>query len=457
MDLKQSLADMILHGEDVVVNSVVPEKPEIMVFAVPIGNGTYRGFEYEAIAISYNNTDLVKTLEITAFGGKSSSFIIHSDGRVVVDNTPEEQRKVYNFIAMLSKYSDMSSKEINALQADFQQGCSGVSMINIEDTEYYLVYESAEFEDWVVLGIVPASVVNASMNSLQSSTLVLVAGIAVILGLLLVAFIIRKNRQKLKKKDKEILYREELFNSLSNNIDDIFMMLDSDSLRVDYISPNIEKLIGLSEESVRANIREMDQLVKYDDTARVFDQLSDILPGQQGEWNREYVHQKTGEIRWFHVTALCNNIQGEKKYILVLSDRTKDKKINEALEDAVNAAQSANRAKSTFLSNTSHDIRTPMNAIIGFTTLATANIDNTEKLKDYLSKILSSGNHLLSLINDVLDMSRIESGKLHLEETKANLSDILHDIKTIISGQVHAKQLELYMDAMDVTDEDVYC
>ena len=98
-----------------------------------------------------------------------------------------------------------------------------------------------------------------------------------------------------------------------------------------------------------------------------------------------------------------------------------------------------------------------MNAIIGFTTLASANIGNEEKIKDYLSKILASGNHLLSLINDVLDMSRIESGKIHLEETEVNLSEILHDLKTIISGQIHAKQLELYMDTMDVIDEDVFC
>ena len=126
-------------------------------------------------------------------------------------------------------------------------------------------------------------------------------------------------------------------------------------------------------------------------------------------------------------------------------------------EQSFLVAEEANKAKSTFLSNMSHDIRTPMNAIIGFTTLAASNIDNQEKVKDYLSKILSSSNHLLSLINDVLDMSRIESGKIYLEEQEANLSDILHDIKTIITGQIHAKQLELYMDVMDVTDEDVYC
>ena len=131
--------------------------------------------------------------------------------------------------------------------------------------------------------------------------------------------------------------------------------------------------------------------------------------------------------------------------------------LNAKLQVAVEKAESANRAKSTFLSNMSHDIRTPMNAIIGFTTLALSNIDDTDRVKDYLGKTLASSNHLLSLINDVLDMSRIESGKIHLEEVEVNLLDVLHDLKTIVSGQIYAKQLELYMDAMDVTDEDVYC
>ena len=131
--------------------------------------------------------------------------------------------------------------------------------------------------------------------------------------------------------------------------------------------------------------------------------------------------------------------------------------LNAKLQVAVEKAESANRAKSTFLSNMSHDIRTPMNAIIGFTTLAVSNIDDKERVRDYLGKILSSSNHLLSLINDILDMSRIESGKIHLEETEVSLSEVLHDLKTIISGQIHAKQLELYMDVMDVINEDVYC
>ena len=141
----------------------------------------------------------------------------------------------------------------------------------------------------------------------------------------------------------------------------------------------------------------------------------------------------------------------EKKYQAQLEEQ------NRKLEIALQHEGAANRAKREFLFNMSHDIRTPMNAIIGFTTLAISNIDDKNRVKDYLSKTLASSNHLLSLINDVLDMSRIESGKIHLEEVEVNLSDVLHDLKTIVSGQIYAKQLEFYMDAMDVTDEDVYC
>ncbi len=127
------------------------------------------------------------------------------------------------------------------------------------------------------------------------------------------------------------------------------------------------------------------------------------------------------------------------------------------LEEKLKKAEAAERAKTTFLSNMSHDIRTPMNAIIGFTTLAETNIDNKPRVQEYLAKILSSSNHLLSLINDVLDMSRIESGKLNIEEKPCSISDIFRDMRNIIQTQMQSKQLNFFMDTLDVTDEEIYC
>ena len=140
-------------------------------------------------------------------------------------------------------------------------------------------------------------------------------------------------------------------------------------------------------------------------------------------------------------------------FCIYLSVRRKNDKLNYQRIQA----EESNRAKSTFLSNMSHDIRTPMNAIIGFTNLAIQSNESMERVQGYLAKILASSNHLLTLINDVLEMSRIESGKIYLEETECNLSEILHDLNTIIIGQIEGKQQELLMDAVDVMNEDVYC
>ena len=146
--------------------------------------------------------------------------------------------------------------------------------------------------------------------------------------------------------------------------------------------------------------------------------------------------------RLLSVTERANRELGEQKAIL---------------EGALEEARCANIAKTTFLNNMSHDIRTPMNAIIGFTSLAVTHIDNQEQVKGYLEKILTSSKHLLSLINDILDMSRIESGKVKIEENEVSLPEVLRDLNTIVQADVKTKQLSFRMDALDVANETVVC
>ena len=457
LGLQENVEEEIQQGNDVITNAAVPGKSQMIVFATPKTHGSYQGFEYDAIAIAYENSDIVKVLDISAFDGNAQSYVVHPDGRVVVDHSSESWGKVYNFFGILREHSNMSEEEILALSKKFKEGYTDAMLVNLDGKNYYLVYEKSDIQDWIFLGLVRADIVNANMSRLQLSTMLLASVVVLCIAAFFISLIIQKNRINLRKKDSEILYRDELFQKLSMNVDDVFLMLDARTYQADYVSPNVEKLLGITVEQIRKDIRVLGKL----NPGTVEDPEKNYLDGirvhEQREWDFEYVHQKTGEQRWFHNIAMGSEINGKKKYILVLSDRTSDKKMNQALSEAVHAAETANRAKSTFLSNMSHDIRTPMNAIIGFTTLAVSNMDDQKKVRDYLEKILSSSNHLLSLINDILDMSRIESGKIHLEETEVSLSDVLHDLKTIISGQIHAKQLELYMDAMDVTNEDVYC
>ena len=456
LGLQENIEDQLVQESDIITNAVLPGKPQMIVFASP-KQGIFKGFEYDAIAIAYDNADIIKVLDISAFDGNASGYVIHSDGRVVIDHSSDSWGTVYNFFGILREHSHLSEEEITKLSEELKQGNTGAMLVELNGTKYYLVYEKSEIQDWTLLGIAPAKIVNASMNKLQFITLLIMGIIMFGIALYIIAVILWKNKVSLKKKDTEIMYRDELFQKLSMNVDDVFLMLDAETSKVDYVSPNVDKLLGITVEQMQKDIHVLRKLHPQDSTNRMKNHLEGLMVQEQREWEFEYIQQKTRERRWFHIVAMCSEVVGKKKYILVMSDRTADKQKNQALSEAVHAAETANRAKSTFLSNMSHDIRTPMNAIIGFATLAVSNIDNKTRVQDYLSKILSSGNHLLSLINDILDMSRIESGKIHLEETEVNLSEVLHDLKTIISGQIHAKQLELYMDAMDIMDEDVYC
>ena len=190
--------------------------------------------------------------------------------------------------------------------------------------------------------------------------------------------------------------------------------------------------------------------------------------GLKRELSRErqhYVNYRVlldGRMKYFQMKAVRAD-DWEKNHGVVLGLRSVDEEIrNEMeqknlLEDALSQANRANKAKSVFLSNMSHDIRTPMNAIVGFTALALTHVDRKEQVEEYLKKIMTSGNHLLSLINDILDMSRIESGKIHLEEKACHLPDILQGVRNIVEADVHAKQLELYIDTVDVIDEEIFC
>ena len=158
--------------------------------------------------------------------------------------------------------------------------------------------------------------------------------------------------------------------------------------------------------------------------------------------------------------ALISIVRAERSSKMIKIEKETNQKLNKlrvAAEDALKVAESASKAKSTFLSNMSHDIRTPMNAIIGFATLALDDIRDGKKVQDYLSKILSSSKHLLGLINDILDMSRIESGKVVLEEQETDLVTTLQELQSIMEGQAKERKLKLHVDYSNLRDRHVYC
>ena len=185
---------------------------------------------------------------------------------------------------------------------------------------------------------------------------------------------------------------------------------------------------------------------------------------EKEEYSGTYRIVENGETQYFQFTFVRPHENGSRDYDLILAGfRNIDDMIRreqeqkQALAEALEKSRYASAAKTAFLNNMSHDIRTPMNAIIGFTALASSNVENVPMVQRYLGKIMTSGNHLLSLINDVLDMSRIESGKVKIEEQEVSLPAILHDLRTIVQADVRSKQLDFQIDTLNVVNETIFC
>ena len=414
------------------------DRQAVTLFAIPVERGTYRGFDYDAIAVSYSNADIVASLAVTAFSDQSMCLVVDTDGSVLL-STQESGSAFGNYLSYLNAGSDLGGQRLAEIRQDWENGVSGVVRCEIGGVSHFISYQPVGYEECILLGIVPESAASASMLEIQKATVDVLTKVSVLLGALIVVWIVLSYRQKTKKSALELRYRERMFDTLSNNVDDIFLMLDGGTLKVDYLSPNVERLLGIPQVRILENIHLLEDSSSSESYSFTIGDLTAIPIHGSQYWEREHIHQVTGERRWFYETIYREDIQGVEKFVVVMSDRTRERNMSRSLEEALAAAESANKAKSHFLSNMSHDIRTPMNAIVGFAALLAKDADNAEKVREYTRKISASSQHLLSLINDVLDMSKIESGKTTLNVAVFHLPELMEELYTILLPQAKAK------------------
>lgn len=283
-------------------------------------------------------------------------------------------------------------------------------------------------------------------------------------------FLLDCTAQKLRE-EKQELHQAELVQALSIDYNLVFFFdLDTgmgNSLRIDQESIRRFPFAFSGEISLKESMEQyIGELVCKEDQEMFRQAVSqDSLKKELAKKKLHYLNYRIvreGEMRYYEMKAVRAGTWA-KNHGVVLGFRSVDEETRkeieqkQLLEDALLQAKRANKAKSTFLSNMSHDIRTPMNAIVGFTSLALSHIDDREKVAEYLSKITVSGNHLLNLINDVLDMSQIESGKVQLEELPCAISGILNGLSNIIQADVSAKQLTFSLDAANILHDEIYC
>ena len=228
-------------------------------------------------------------------------------------------------------------------------------------------------------------------------------------------------------------------------------------------STEIKKISNLVQEEFKQDWLKLSNLFYVQKFLKDNDQREQEFKIESGEWLRAKFttieRNDEGEVVSFVLSfMLLSDDQVEKLELDAKIAEQNDllEKQQVMLQKALSMAQSSDRAKTTFLSNMSHDIRTPMNAIVGFTGLAMAHIDEKEVVLDYLRKLGQSSNHLLSLINDVLDMSRIESGKMVLSEKDEDLVEIVNALTDIVQADVDAKKL-VFDVKMNVSDSGIVC
>lgn len=321
-----------------------------------------------------------------------------------------------------------------------------------EEKHLYPLYQQLEEEAHQILSFVRQTQQNIFISAELMSKSTLVWSITIIIvmsaGLLFFLSAIRKMNQRLYDKNRQ-------FEILSDTIDETFLIFEKDQQRCDFVSGSADRVLGLPVELLQKNWTLMYQYMSEEIAAEIRDKVS---TGEKNTWekNIEYYYPESMEPHWLHLRLYRIGEAQGIKYILTLMDRTEERRAEQALQDALASAQHANNAKRDFLSRMSHEIRTPMNAIIGMTTIAAASIHDRHRVENCLEKISYSSKHLLMLINDVLDMSRIESDRMRLNKEPFDLYQFLNAFVSVVYPQACSKGLQFFEQAIGFSEHTTY-
>lgn len=392
--------------------------------------------------VNEKNGDLTMETVFADFPFKMDGSVVISDGTKVVSTNE-------------SKLLGMSVKECDELyQNTFHESKDHIVRIDAAGSSWYGRKE--KIRDYDIYVFFPAMQVFTMRNVVCLSYIL----IAIVIFTLFRTVRIHMEQESIMREQKRLqiinalgqAYSIILLLNIKKNMLEVIKFSDgvghnirkedlSNALRKEYI----ENMIA---PSFQKNYMVFTDISTMESRLKEHDSISCISQTIKGAWMRSMI-----------VPQKCDEKGNLSTVLLAISDVTEEKEHeleqDRILRNALSSAEHANRAKTAFLNNMSHDIRTPMNAIIGFTSLAAEHLDDREIIRDYLEKISTSGKHLLSLINDVLDMSRIESGSVKIEKTNVYLPDVLEDLKTIILESVHAKQQKLLIKQQDVVHEDI--
>ena len=245
LDFGEQMNDLVIQKKNVVMDSMQPGGGALTVFAIPVKQKSYKGFDYCEIAISYNNEDMEQVLDVSAFSDKSDCYVVYPDGKILfAAETKEEQP--YNYLTFMEENSDLKDDQLDQIRRDMESGVEGMIQFRMTGREQYLSYQPVGFQDWVLLGIVPQQVVNASMNQVQLVTVILLTAVFLLIAEVGLVAVVRRGRKNLRDKELELKYREQLFGVVVDNMPDIFAMFSPRGLQRRIPQPKCGTVIGYS-------------------------------------------------------------------------------------------------------------------------------------------------------------------------------------------------------------------
>ena len=384
------------------------------------------------------------------FDDTGFSYIVNERGDVLVRPVSRHSNDVQENIVEAVEAGDNSEKSVTALTESLAEGRSGVMRMQLDNRECVMAFVPIpNTEGWSMVSVIPDAVIMEQGNNIiGTSSLVMLLVAMTVGGAGFFVFAARRFSRSMRAQSAETRAREELFSALASTTDEIFLMLERDPVRIDYVSPNVERILGLTPAEVAADYMVLD----VESADGPVDRAA-LAAGTTVVREGERCNRATGERLWFSDSLYDVEVDGAHRCIAVLSDRTRERRNEQVLRDALSVAVVANDSKSAFLSNVSHDIRTPMNAIVGLVTLLQRDADSPDLVREHARKIQASSQHMLGLLNDVLDMSKIESGKTTLNLSEFNLSELAEDVVTIVRPQAKAKNQDFRVNVTGVRDD----
>ncbi len=443
------------------IDNAIFDGQNVVAFYAPVH---YNNEVVGVLVAVYREDTLTELMTTEFYGEPTPTYLCKPDGTVIAQAAPNEAEA--STINDVFSNKELEGVSLDALDGEIATGSPTSFTYRTPEGVGNTYLTKLPSYDWVLVRSFPAAITNGMITKANLSGIFVIAGV-VLAAIVVIAVLLLQARQQ----NKELLLeRQEATRIIdaSTNLFSSLLSIDLVNKRYEFLkNDNVERNLPAqgSYDELAAFFRHLEDPAAVGGESLIFTSKTAVqtalqpgVPFVQQEWR---TNEEDGG-RWFQASTLClaRDGVGKPTSVLVTMQDTSEAKAKEiasrlALEDAFQAAEHASQAKSDFLNSMSHDIRTPMNSIMGMTAIAGMHVNDPERVRECLGNITSASKHLLGLINEVLDMAKIESGTIGLSEEPFDLPESIENLITIMNPQIAAKKQELKVDLVDIKHEHV--